>query len=309
MHPNLLDQLLVFDTIAELGSFSAASKKLNRTVSAITYTIGQLETQLGLTLFDRSGYRPVLTDEGQSLRRDAEIISRRIERLSARADDLKRSISVNPTILVEPIFPRAPLARALAAFSQSRPQIQLSVMETPSIRIIHDLADGKGDLVLFALSDLMPMRNFDGRQLAIRGSLPVASPSHPLAKAPAPFPLSELDNHRQIILSGMALDQRTYNYHVHVTDLWAVNSVSILHELVREGIGWAYMFHDQVADDLASGRLVELNCADIHDWAVSRFSGAWRTNHPPDEALVELMDLIQQACETGPGTTTLNIAR
>ncbi|MEQ9519057.1 MAG: LysR family transcriptional regulator [Parvibaculum sp.] len=308
MHPNLLDQLLVFDTIAELGSFSAASKKLNRTVSAITYTIGQLEGQLGLILFDRSGYRPVLTEEGQSLRRDAEIISRRIERLTARADNLQRQISVNPTLLVEPVFPRAPLAKALAIFATRHPEINLSILETPNDCITTHLAEGKGDLALLALTDMMPMRNFDGRQIALRTSLPVAAPDHPLAARAEPFALQELDNHRQIILSAKSLDAHTYNYHVHVTDLWVASTVPMIHDLVREGVGWAYMTHDTVLDDLASGRLVALKCADIHDWAAMRYSGAWRANHPPDEALAELMDLIEEACETGPGATTLTIA-
>lgn len=307
MHPNLLDQLMVFDTVAELGSFSATAKKLNRTVSAVSYSIGQLETHLGLALFDRTGYRPVLTDEGKSLRRDAEIISRRIERLSARADALKRNISVNPTILVEPVFPRLPLSRALAEFSKARPQIQLSILETPSTRIIKELGDGKADLILLALSDLMPMRNFDGRQIALRGSLPVAATTHPLAQRTKPFPLAEMDNHRQIILSGASLDANTYNYHVHVTDLWVANTVPLILDLVRKGVGWAYMTYDTVADDLAAGRLVELNCADIHDWAALRHSAAWRTNQPPDEALTYLIDLIEQACADDPAATQLSI--
>ncbi|MEQ9146404.1 MAG: LysR family transcriptional regulator [Parvibaculaceae bacterium] len=308
MHPNLLDQLQVFDTVAELGTFSAAARKLNRTVSAIAYSIGQLENQLDLTLFDRSGYRPVLTEEGKSLRRDAEIISRRIERLSARADALKRNISVNATLLVEAIFPRAPLAAALGAFAKRHPQIQLSILDTPSDQIIPRLSEGEADLILLALNDLMPMRTFDGRQITLRGAHPVAAPSHPLARTNAPFPLAELDNHRQIILSSRGVDEGTYNYHVHVTDLWAVNSVPLALDLLRQGIGWAYMPHDSVAEDLASGSLVALDCADIHDWAALRFSAAWRTDSPPDEALSELLDLIEEACDEGPGATRLSVS-
>ena len=48
-----IDQLLVLLAVAEVGSFSAAAKRLGRATSAISYAIDTLEAQLGLSLFDR----------------------------------------------------------------------------------------------------------------------------------------------------------------------------------------------------------------------------------------------------------------
>ena len=307
MHPNLLDQLRVFEAIAEEGSFSAAAKQLHRTVSAVGYSITQLEEQLGLSLFDRTGYRPILTDEGKSLLRDAAVISRRIERFSARADALKHDITVNVTILVEPFFPTEPLGNALGQFAKNRPQMQISILETAPDAMISSLAEGKAHIGLLSLSDTMPMRNFDGRQIALRGALPVAAPMHPLAQKNAPFALGELDNHRQIILSRLAVDESRYNYHVHVTDLWAVNTIDLARAALLAGAGWAYMPHHHVTDDLASGKLIALNCADIKDWAILRYSAIWQTNNPPDEALVELIDLIEAACTDDKTITGLAV--
>src|ERR1700756_4089479 len=60
-----IDQLKVFLTVVEAGSFTAAAKRLRRAVSAISYTIATLEQQLGIELFDREGARtPVLTKAG-----------------------------------------------------------------------------------------------------------------------------------------------------------------------------------------------------------------------------------------------------
>ena len=50
-----LDQLRVLAAVAEAGSFSAAARRLRRTQSVISYTIANLEAQLGLTLFERGG--------------------------------------------------------------------------------------------------------------------------------------------------------------------------------------------------------------------------------------------------------------
>ena len=56
-----LDQLTTFVTAAEAGSFSAAGRKLGRAQSVVSQNLANLEAQLGLQLFDRSGRYPALT--------------------------------------------------------------------------------------------------------------------------------------------------------------------------------------------------------------------------------------------------------
>ena len=66
-----LDQMRVLVAVADAGSFSAAARTLGRVQSAISQSIQTLETTLGLTLFDRSGKTPRLTDAGRALVGDA----------------------------------------------------------------------------------------------------------------------------------------------------------------------------------------------------------------------------------------------
>lgn len=60
--------------IAELGSFRAASERLNVTQPSVSLRIKELEQSLGLQLFDRSGYRPRLTVDGQEVLKLAQRI-------------------------------------------------------------------------------------------------------------------------------------------------------------------------------------------------------------------------------------------
>jgi DNA-binding transcriptional LysR family regulator len=53
-----LDQLRTFVAASDEGSFSAAARRLRRTQSAVSETMANLETQLGVTLFDRNGRYP-----------------------------------------------------------------------------------------------------------------------------------------------------------------------------------------------------------------------------------------------------------
>ncbi|AOW48278.1 hypothetical protein A4R89_01350 [Acetobacter ascendens] len=59
-----LEQLEAFVATADAGSFSAAARRLGRAQSAISTHVANLEVDLGLELFLRTGRTPVLTPEG-----------------------------------------------------------------------------------------------------------------------------------------------------------------------------------------------------------------------------------------------------
>jgi len=61
--------LFVFDAAARNGSFTAAAAELNVTQPAVSRMLGQFEEHLGVRLFDRTGGRAVLTEEGELLYR------------------------------------------------------------------------------------------------------------------------------------------------------------------------------------------------------------------------------------------------
>ena len=70
-----LDQLRTFIAAVEQGSFSAAGRKLKRAQSVVSQTLANLEGQLGLALFDRSGRYPTLTDDGRALLENARAVA------------------------------------------------------------------------------------------------------------------------------------------------------------------------------------------------------------------------------------------
>src|SRR2546423_11108540 len=62
-----LTQLRVLIAVAETGSFSGAARRLGRVQSAISQTVQVLEETPGLTLFERAGKTPVLTEAGPAI--------------------------------------------------------------------------------------------------------------------------------------------------------------------------------------------------------------------------------------------------
>jgi DNA-binding transcriptional LysR family regulator len=59
-----LDQLRAFIAAVDEGSFSAAGHSLRRTQSVVSQTLANLERQIDIQLFDRSGRYPRLTAVG-----------------------------------------------------------------------------------------------------------------------------------------------------------------------------------------------------------------------------------------------------
>ena len=67
-----LDQLRVFLTVVEAGSFAGAARRLGRATSVVSYSIANLEAQLGLSIFDRESTRkPQLTEAGRAVLSEA----------------------------------------------------------------------------------------------------------------------------------------------------------------------------------------------------------------------------------------------
>src|ERR1700728_1559707 len=102
-----LDQLHVLAAVAEAGSFSAAARQLNRAQSVISYTIANLEAQLGVALFARDGRRSVLTEAGRTLVADARRVGRLVDELRARAAALRRGLEAELGLAVDVLFPTA----------------------------------------------------------------------------------------------------------------------------------------------------------------------------------------------------------
>lgn len=53
----LLDVLIILDALEKEGSFAAASAKLYKTPSALSYTVHRTESDLNIRILDRSGHR------------------------------------------------------------------------------------------------------------------------------------------------------------------------------------------------------------------------------------------------------------
>src|ERR1700739_2828774 len=111
-----LDQFRTSVAAAEAGSFSAAGRRLRRAQSVVSQTLANLEGQLGVKLFDRSGRFPVLTDQGRALLADARAVASHVDLLKAQATSLAGGLEPELSVAVDIMFPGATFAAAVGDF-------------------------------------------------------------------------------------------------------------------------------------------------------------------------------------------------
>jgi len=116
-----LDQLRTFIAAADEGSFSAGGRRLRRAQSVVSQTLANLETQLGVKLFDRSSRSPVLTKQGVCFLRKRRAVVNRMDAFKARAKGLSDGLEPELSVVVDVMFPLDRLTSAVAAFSGGIP--------------------------------------------------------------------------------------------------------------------------------------------------------------------------------------------
>jgi DNA-binding transcriptional LysR family regulator len=143
-----LNKLVTFLLIAESGGVSAAARRLRLTRSAVSHSLGALESALGVGLFARVGKRLVLTPEGRRLR--AAVAEAR-ERLGGALDELlggEEEIRGTVRLGVFLGFSRFRLSAVADEFLRAHAAGRLRVSYGPQAWLLAELLAGRLDLTL-----------------------------------------------------------------------------------------------------------------------------------------------------------------
>jgi DNA-binding transcriptional LysR family regulator len=251
-----LDQLLVFATVADAGSFARAARRLGRAQSAITYAIGRLEAEIGASLFDRSAYRPVLNATGQALLPRARRILAEVDAFRVHARGVAQGLEARLSIVVSALAPMTLLAPGLADFHARFPHVSLRLSLAPMTGALAALSAGRSDLGVVHLFD----QGLDGMNWALALEAPlvaVAAPRHPLSALAPPVPPSALRDHLQLVLTDPDAEDAP-DRGVVAVNTWRIADLTAKHALLLAGLGWGSMPRPLVEDDLRAGRLTQL---------------------------------------------------
>ncbi len=293
-----LDQLRTFLAVSQEGSFSAAARALNRRQSVVSYTIAQLEEQLGgLKLFDRSGRRPALTEAGSTLLTEARKVSLDVDALRARASGLLAGLEPELAVVVDVMLPTETLVDTLVAFRAAFPTVTLRLFVEALGAVASLVLDGT-----CAVGVSGPLAGtiggLDKRPLGAVRMLPVAAPNHPLGACRASIPAGDLRDHVQLVLTDRSDLTRGRDFNVLSTQTWRLGDLGAKHALLLAGLGWGGMPDSMVKADLDAGRLVRLDIVG-HRPDDYRMLAVHRSHAPPGPAGRWFIDRLTGAAADG----------
>ncbi|MDH7640897.1 LysR family transcriptional regulator [Sphingomonas oryzagri] len=275
------DQLRIFLTVVETGSFAGAGRKLNRATSVISYGIANLEAQLGILLFDREGTRkPVLTAAGKSVLAEAHEIAHGMDGLRAKVKGLMQGLEPEVSVAVDVMWPSAWLGSVLKAFAREFPTVTLRLHIEALGGIAQLVVDGRASVGVSGPLQL----DLEGIQRVMLGSVPlvpVAAPDHPLARGRLK-PGAGRD-HIQLVLTDRSPLTAGQDFSVFSDRTWRLADLGAKHQLLREGIGWGGMPVPLIEADLIAGTLVKLDMPDRTE-QLYHFQGMFRADAPPGPA-------------------------
>ena len=251
--PNLI---VLFARVVEAGSFSAASRELNQSPSAVSKQIAQLEDRVGVRLLNRSKQGIALTDDGRAFYERCADIRRSID----AAEDMVVSLGDHPKGLLHVTatvaFGKAQVLPILPSFMERWPEVQVAV----------DFTDARLDLsqdgidVAIQFTEQIEDQSLVARKIAHNRRVLCAAPAY-LARHGTPRTPDDLEDHNCLRLSGM---ERFNDWEFgdapgpRLSGTFEANSADALYHATLAGIGVARLSTYLIGEDLRTGRLVRL---------------------------------------------------
>jgi DNA-binding transcriptional LysR family regulator len=266
-----LDALVDFNLVAAQGGFSRAARFSGRPKATLSRRVSALEQGLGVRLIERGTHSLRLTEEGRALHARTEgLLTELVE--AGEAVVLGASVPRGQLRVSAPVvFAHVALGRIGARFALAYPEVRLEIVAED--RLVDPVEDGY-DLVIRI--DPAPDGRLVGRRFLADERLIVAAPGlpRPTAEGPAPgeIPVGA------VVLAAMpanrvwrmrAADGRALT--LRPRPVLRLSSLLMAREATLAGAGIALLPKLLVAEDLASGRLVQWGVEDappVQIWAL-----------------------------------------
>lgn len=252
------EQLASFVAVADKGSFSNAAQSLNKDRSTLHQHVGNLEIDLGITLFDRSGKFPKITFEGASLLTQAQHILYQAQMLQNSGDSLSEGLEESLTIYHDISLPISVIEQVQLAVHQRYPQTQLHWIHRGREESINALAEQQANIsiILSKGSSVLPSKGLSFTNL---GYLPFSFFAHKNTQLglQASCSLEDLEKQQQYTAENYMEVNLGKNTKISGR-VAIISNMDIILSLLKQG-GWALLPNHFVSSSPYTDEIRKLN--------------------------------------------------
>lgn len=284
----------MLQAVVAAGGFARAAEQVHKSPSSVNHAVQKLEERLGVEVFEVRGRKAVLTPAGEALLRRAEHLLEEAAEIEALAGALAAGVESEVRLAVDQILPRDPVIQALECFSRAYPATRVQLEEVVLSGGPELLHEGRVDILI---APELP-GGYLGAWLADQVMVCVAHPDHPLSVGKRRLTRRDLQAQRQIVVRDSGEQQAGEGGWVEADQRWTVSHMSTAREILRSGIGFAWLPLDRIAKDLEQGRLVELNLE-----AGTRHEVPFYMAHADRDRAGGASQALMEALETAFGAT------
>ncbi|HEV7291008.1 MAG TPA: LysR family transcriptional regulator [Devosia sp.] len=283
--------------LAETGSIGRAAEREGIASSAVSRRVSDLESRLGVVLFDRSAQGVRLTKAGEAYAEGCRTVLRSIADLDLVMADFSAGLRGSLRLACTSSALTGRLPELLARYSAKHTGIELAVSEMGAAKALLALDEGRADIAI--VSDNYDFARFEIKPFEDDRVWVLAPPDHPLAESIDP---------RKEIAFARVLDHTIVGIH-HAGSLdrllgqaaaaagktlietLRVESFPALVRMVEAGFGIGFLRSTSL--HLLAG--TDLVCAPLGEpWAFRQLLVARRKSSPLSAAMKSFMSLCSE---------------
>jgi DNA-binding transcriptional LysR family regulator len=286
-----LRHLEYFVAVAAELNFSRAAQRIHVVQSALSASVGRLEKELGVELFDRSKRQIALTAAGEVFLQHAREVIHTAHRARTSVDEFRDQPTGTVTLGTLMSWGTLNLPAALEEFRGANPMVTVRLRQsvTGSAGHLTAIADGQMDLALVSISSpgsqLVALRELLSEPMVF-----VCESGHALADR-ARVKLADLAGHDFINFPlGWGIRQRLdagfVAAGVHPISAYEVADYAIAAELIRHRLASA------ILPASAANRFPDVRTVPLHPsitWTLSIAYAASQHDSPAINALIDTM--------------------
>lgn len=249
-----LEQWAVLAAVVDHGGFAQAATAMNRSQSAVSYTVARLQEALNVPLLSIEGRKSVLTSHGKVLLKRSRSLVADLGKLELLAHSLKRGWEPELKLVVDAAFPRGRLLSIVAELRQLCPNTQMQLSDAVMSGAEEAILDATADVVV---ATRVPPGHLGDRLLDVT-FFAVARADHALFKVDHPLAPEDLAHHVQVVVRDSGVRHPRDEGWLGAELRCTVSSMEASLATVEAGLAFAWLPEHLVHNSLERGTVRRL---------------------------------------------------